>query len=309
MGRSGLFPRKPFIIKHLRHLAMRSVRRSGIGRRPVGRSRSSRESGEGLVALALGEAAQRISEDTEIVFRPQVDQDTQGVPGSPDVSVEILRKIGLCYVFVADVTLTYPCQSGPARSSPNPNVLIELGYAVKCHGWPRVLQVLNAAYGKPEELPFDLRSHLALTFSHANGQDPEPVVAALTDDFERELRLILTAAGPAEDPKSPVELDLTYKKRSIDFDRHQYRLIATATNRGTQIVSGWAVEIRLPRGDRSAKAKGAAPRGSCSPRSTEPPYSRVAAASALSRCPSVSLCSSTRYATSVARWGFRARWP
>ena len=106
------------------------------------------EVGKDLVARALGEATQRIAEDTKIVFRPQVDQDTEDVPGSPDVSAEILGKIDLCSVFVADVTLTYRRQSGPARSAPNPNVLIELGYAVKGHGWPRVLQVLNTAHGR-----------------------------------------------------------------------------------------------------------------------------------------------------------------
>jgi hypothetical protein len=47
-------------------------------------------------------------------------------------------------VFVADVT---PINAGSDhRLCPNPNVLIELGYAVKALGWSRIVMVLNTAY-------------------------------------------------------------------------------------------------------------------------------------------------------------------
>ena len=205
------------------------------------------ERGKDFVSAALYEATRRIAADVGVELRPEVDQDTAGIPGSPNMSVEIFSKIDHCAVFVADVSLTYRRDVGRARPAPNPNVLIELGYAVKGHGWPRVLQVINTAHGTPDELPFDLRGHRAVTFSLGEGDDPEDVGAALTDDLERELRLIFRSAGVEESPVSSIELDLSYKKRKITSERHQYRLSATARNQGTKIIEGWAVEIRFPR--------------------------------------------------------------
>ena len=88
-----------------------------------------------------------------------VDQDTQGLPGSPAVAAAILEKIKGCDVFVADVSMTRADSQGGARKTPNPNVMLELGYAVASRTWERVLCILNTATGSPEELPFDLRHH------------------------------------------------------------------------------------------------------------------------------------------------------
>ena len=57
--------------------------------------------------------------------------------------------------FVADVSIVTP--AGATRLIPNPNVLLELGYASKAIGWERIVMVANTAFGQPEELPFDLR--------------------------------------------------------------------------------------------------------------------------------------------------------
>ena len=41
----------------------------------------------------------------------------------------------------------------------NPNVLIEYGYALRCHGHDNIIAVLNTAFGEShtDNLPFDLR--------------------------------------------------------------------------------------------------------------------------------------------------------
>jgi len=51
------------------------------------------------------------------------------------------------------------------RPTPNPNVLIELGYALKRLGWNRILMILNAEFGKVEALPFDLRMKRVITYT------------------------------------------------------------------------------------------------------------------------------------------------
>lgn len=50
------------------------------------------------------------------------------------------------------------------RSSPNPNVLLELGYAVSQLGWDRIVMVMNTAFGDVTQLPFDLRGRRVLPY-------------------------------------------------------------------------------------------------------------------------------------------------
>ena len=106
-----------------------------------------------VILNALEKAAKRIYQDDSIEVEPVVDRDTQGVPGSPDIAETIYKKINESQVFVADVSLINGVIS--QRPTPNPNVLIELGYAVAVLGWERIIAVFNLAYGKPEQLPAD----------------------------------------------------------------------------------------------------------------------------------------------------------
>jgi hypothetical protein len=87
---------------------------------------------------------------------------TQGVAGAPDISKTIFQKIADADVLVADVSIVGMQEGG--RPTPNPNVLIERGYALHALGDERVVLVLNLAFGKPEQLPFDLKMRRILTF-------------------------------------------------------------------------------------------------------------------------------------------------
>ncbi len=84
-----------------------------------------------------------------------VDQDTQGVPGSPSIAEAIQAKIRAADVFLADLTFI---DEGLAekRRTPNPNVMLEYGYALHALGDARIVGVFNEAAGSPEQLPFDL---------------------------------------------------------------------------------------------------------------------------------------------------------
>jgi len=88
--------------------------------------------------------------------RIEVDHDTLGVGGSPPIADTILRKIREAAVFVADVTPI--CITAAGKRVPNPNVMIELGYAMKVLDYQRIVLVMNAAEGAAlKYLPFDLR--------------------------------------------------------------------------------------------------------------------------------------------------------
>ena len=87
-------------------------------------------------------------------------------PALPRLLETILRKDRrLCTVFVADLSFVgeskngFSNASGNARQFPNPNVLIEYGYALRCHSHAKLIGIMNTAYGEPDaaSLPFDLR--------------------------------------------------------------------------------------------------------------------------------------------------------
>ena len=84
----------------------------------------------------------------------RLDHDTAGIPGTPDIASTIFNKIRETGIFVADLTLSFQAATG--KKSPNPNVLIELGYAFSAINDSRVISVTNTAFGGPNDLPFDL---------------------------------------------------------------------------------------------------------------------------------------------------------
>jgi hypothetical protein len=92
----------------------------------------------------------------------QLDHDTKGLPGSPDITASILAKIEVADLFVADVTpiaVAERVDGRVPRQVANPNVLIELGYAKRAIGPEKIIQIWNTAYTdcRPEDLPFDMR--------------------------------------------------------------------------------------------------------------------------------------------------------
>lgn len=54
------------------------------------------------------------------------------------------------------------------KLSPNPNVLIELGYAARVIGWENIICITNLKYGTPQRMPFDIAHHRMTTYSLDN---------------------------------------------------------------------------------------------------------------------------------------------
>src|SRR5665213_655874 len=117
--------------------------------------------GRNFLRGALEDACRTLGRDAEIEDAHRelaVDSDTQDVPGHPPVVDTILKKIDAASVFVADMTFVAERRGG--GRSPNPNVLIEYGWALKSLTHERTILVMNTAHGNPsgEALPFDLRA-------------------------------------------------------------------------------------------------------------------------------------------------------
>lgn len=144
----------------------------------------------GLIQAALERATKRLIANDSVRVEPVIDRDTAGCTGAPDIAAAIFRKIDECTVFVADVT---PVHTVDGRSVPNPNVLIELGYAACAVGWDRVIMVVNVAFGRPEELPFDLRGRLVVSYEMPDDPSRKPADARerLSGGLEAALRPLL----------------------------------------------------------------------------------------------------------------------
>jgi hypothetical protein len=132
-----------------------------------------------FIKSCLEEAVKKASQELDLdeSDRPELDHDTKGVAGMADIPSTILRKISESTVFVADVTPILKSLS--AKTFPNPNVMIELGYALQKPGPDRMIGVLNTAEGwKIEDLPFDLRFRRMMTFSLKADPSPSDVKQA-----------------------------------------------------------------------------------------------------------------------------------
>ena len=154
-----------------------------------------------VVRSALDRAVRALNRRGTLEQALRVDQDTENVPGWPDIAATLLDKIDRCELFVADLTPINGLESG-SRLTPNPNVMLELGYALAT-GMRRlrIVCVVNAAYlpeSDPSHLPFDVRGSRPLVFSL---DDPEtrgvrsgmedPVRSAAREQLAREFERAL----------------------------------------------------------------------------------------------------------------------
>jgi len=124
----------------------------------------------------------------EGAFDIEIDQATRGEPGTPDIPDTILRKIDEASIFIADVTFIN--DKNENRRTPNPNVLIELGYAIKKHGFEKILLIFNEEFGKPKELPFDINHRKPMQYHYNSSLDRKACLKTLTKEFERAILLI-----------------------------------------------------------------------------------------------------------------------
>lgn len=148
-----------------------------------------------LILGALAKACKLAGAESEV--EPVVDRDTANVPGSPNISETIFAKIEAADAFVADVSIVNPTRTGDARPTPNPNVLVELGYAVRSLGHARMVLVVNSHFGKPELLPFDLRQLRVLAYESApENAERAPVRKSLAADLAGALRAVAEVVKP-----------------------------------------------------------------------------------------------------------------
>ncbi|WGS46353.1 nucleotide-binding protein [Burkholderia sp. JSH-S8] len=176
-----------------------------------------------------------------------VDHDTKDVAGSPPIAETILEKIREAAVFVADVS---PVGVTPAgKRLANPNVMIELGYAVRALGHRRIVLVMNrAANAQLDTLPFDLR--------HWRGPVVYELESNASPEIKREQKAKLRAAL-----RSRIEPSLEFSAQAIREDMlnlnptPKFRLeLVAAEGELPETISQSLPNLNLPRVD-DVKAK------------------------------------------------------
>ncbi len=167
-----------------------------------------------IIRDALDEAITELKETSDVEEPPEearradihLDHDTKDVTGMPSVADTILEKIRAATVFVGDVT---PVGSGPPIQTPegqkpgrplmNPNVAIEMGFALHSLTDKNVVAVLNLEYGGADSLPFDIKhKRWPITYRLVEGATKEEILAqkkVLKDQFVTALKGFLK--GPA----------------------------------------------------------------------------------------------------------------
>ena len=167
---------------------------------------------------ALKKAIQSVSKDFMVqkALRNdeiELDKDTKGVPGIPPIADVIFEKISKCAIFIPDLTFVGTSVSG--RPIPNPNVLIEYGWALKEVTHSRIISVMNTAFGEPTavNMPFDMR-HLRnpITFHLKEDDTPElrsKVKAELSKSLAYAIELVIKGGALDSLMAEPKPLDET----------------------------------------------------------------------------------------------------
>ena len=109
-------------------------------------------------------------------------EDSRGSTGAPNIPNAILTKIIKSDIFICDITPahTLNIKDNKKRALPNPNVMFELGFAVRSLGWERIICVCNEEYGDVENLPFDISTHRIITYCKKEGEKKSTKSLSLT---------------------------------------------------------------------------------------------------------------------------------
>lgn len=149
------------------------------------------------------------------------DRATEGLTGSPDITESIFSKIDDADLFIADLSIVnkFIVQDEDENTeenrkfTPNPNVLLETGYAARALSWDRVICLFNQQYGNPNDFPFDI-DHRRMTpyqFKQSTREDEKKRIVKIIADTVLQL---IVAGGVKRRGKAYFEV------WGYDFTRH-----------------------------------------------------------------------------------------
>jgi len=171
----------------------------------------------GFIESVIEKAIKNTNSADRYDLEPTIDRDTKDVPGAPNITQTLIEKIKTCDAFVADISIVTGRLSTDERPSPNPNVLLELGYAIALLGWEKIVLFYNEAYGEGEDLPFDIRQHRRINYRLNKGDEKRSVKDDLAIYFHSRLLELLKEGKSSSSIKKPV-LIVSWNSVSADND-------------------------------------------------------------------------------------------
>ncbi|WP_179354678.1 hypothetical protein [Winogradskyella vidalii] len=177
----------------------------------------------GFIEICIKKAIEEIKTDN-INLDVAIDRDTKDITGTPDIASTIFSKIDNSSIFIADISFINSDYIG--RKSPNPNVLVELGYAAKTIGWENIICVFNTEFGKIEDLPFDLRFRRPLTYKIENPKNKSKDKENLSKIFQTAIKSIINKESAKDEIRN-------YIKQQVDKE------ILTICNHSFKIFYGY----------------------------------------------------------------------
>lgn len=179
------------------------------------------ETNQKAIRVALRDASNKIEEDLENI-NLILDEATRDTVGGINIPSTIFDKVLISDIFVCDLTTINSESIDAKRKVPNPNVLIELGYAIATIGWDRILMLFNKAHGNfPLDLPFDIAQHRIIAYKILDKSD---------NNGKGQLKSDLFGAIKAIIQKNPIkqskkkDLNPDEKKREIDINNLRWIL-------------------------------------------------------------------------------------
>jgi len=171
-------------------------------------------------ALKSAKAKVEKSNDNVII---NVDEATSNTAGSPEISQNIFEKISECDIFVCDISIINS-EATNSRKTPNPNVLIELGYAIATLGFERIVMLFNVNYGTLNDLPFDLERK-RITKVKVNKDSLDNDVVNLSNTLRDAIKTIIEKNPIKARSLINTDFETEIRKRDIEIIENIFRLL------------------------------------------------------------------------------------
>ena len=181
-----------------------------------------------FLEMAIEKARLKIIENNK--FSITVDDATRGMSGSGDIAKDIFDKVKNADIFIGDITIINNSDNVGNRRVPNPNVMIELGYAIAHLGVNRIIMPFNTFYGKDSDIPFDIRKnrYLAYTFDSSRNEDRSYRNSCLSD-LTNKLDGAITSIFD-DNPQKPRDSEFNPDKIKRERDIKQIKNLLSTIN-------------------------------------------------------------------------------
>lgn len=141
-----------------------------------------------IIEQALNQAVQSLEHNYG--YKIIIDHSTLGDSGMPNITQTIMRKIDECDIFLCDLTPIQKFEKDAVggkiitKQLPNPNVLVELGYAMSAVGIDYIIPLAHKGDWLDFEMPFDINHNKIIGFSRESC-NLAPFINAVIDTIKK----------------------------------------------------------------------------------------------------------------------------